>query len=90
MPTRFRGALSIAVSPDGRQIAATISRDDERESLGYQTGLVVWDVASGKVRELGQATTGVTFSPDGTRIAASMRNSLSYGLGKAEVGLWMP
>ena len=49
---------------------------------------MVWDVASGQFRDLGQAYTGVTFSPDGARVAASMRNRLSAGPGKPEVGVW--
>ena len=77
---RDRGgsAQSIAFSPDGLRIAATIGD-------GYRTGeLIVCDVASGKIRKLGQASTGVTFSPDGTRIAAWI-GSISQ---TAEVGLW--
>ncbi len=87
-PTGFSGALSITFSPAGRQVAATISRRDELESLGFHSELVVWDAASGKVRELGDAYTGVVFSPDGARIAASLRNNQSQGPGKPEVGVW--
>ncbi len=72
------GADSIAFSPDGLRIAATIG---DR----YTTGeLIVCDVASGKIRKLGQAFTGVTFSPDGTRIAAWIGSIAQT----AEVGLW--
>ena len=38
--------------------------------------------------ELGDAYTGVTFSPDGARIAAFLRNNQSPGPGKPEVGVW--
>jgi WD40 repeat protein len=45
-------------------------------------------VASGKFRELGPAYAGVTFSPDGARIAASLRDGLLLGPGMPEVGVW--
>ncbi len=87
-PTGATGASSIAFSPDGRQIAATIGRRDLLESRGFRFVLVVWDAASGKVRELGHAYTGVTFSPDGARIAAFMKDNVWHGPGTPEVGLW--
>jgi eukaryotic-like serine/threonine-protein kinase len=87
-PTGATAPSSIAFSPDGRQIAATIVRQDLLESRRLQYELVVWDVASGKVRELGHAYRGVTFSPDGARIAAFMRDNVWHGPGTPEVGLW--
>jgi WD40 repeat protein len=87
-PTGATDPSSIAFSPDGRQIAATIVRRDLLLSRRFQYELVVWDPASGKVRELGHAYTGVAFSPDGARIAASMRDSVLQGPGTPEVGLW--
>jgi WD40 repeat protein len=87
-PTGATGPFSIAFSPDGRQIAATIGRRDLLESRRFQYELVVWDAASGKVKELGHAYTGVAFSPDGARIAAFMRDNVWHGPGTPEVGLW--
>jgi WD40 repeat protein len=89
MPARATGAGSFAFSPDGRQIAATIGLRGQPESrMSITMELVVWDTASGKVREFGHASNCVTFSPDGARIAASMRSDLLLGPGMAEIGLW--
>ena len=72
------GSESLAFSPDGLRIAVTFGNR-------YRTAeLIVCDVASGKIRKLGQASTGVTFSLDGARIAALI-GSLTQ---TAEVGLW--
>ena len=88
-PTAGMGASSIAFSPDGRRIAATVSCRDLREPRELRVELVVWDAASGKVRELGHAHhRGVTFSPDGARIAAFMRDNVLHGPGTADIGLW--
>jgi WD40 repeat protein len=87
-PTWATGVSNIAFSPDGRRIAATIFCRDLPESRGYRFELVVWDAASGKVRELGHAYSGVAFSPDGARIAAFMRDNVLHGPGTPEVGLW--
>jgi WD40 repeat protein len=88
MPARATGAGSITFSPDSRQIAATIGFRAQPGPGAAQMELVLWDVASGKVRELGHASTSVTFSPDGARIAASMWSGLLQSPGMAEVGLW--
>jgi WD40 repeat protein len=81
IPTAGRGggASSVAFSPDGQRIAATI------ENFGRRRGeLIVCDVASGKIRTLGQASTSVTFSPDGSRVAAFIGSLIQT----PEVGLW--
>jgi serine/threonine protein kinase/WD40 repeat protein len=81
IPTDSPGFLasSVAFSPDGQRIAATM------DNVGRGRGdLIVCDVASGKIRSLGQAATGATFSPDGSRVAAFI-GSLTP---TPEVGLW--
>lgn len=65
-PGVWPGVWRVAVSPDGRLLAAGIGW---RES-----GLVVWETETGKevwrVAGLGQVT-GVAFSPDGKRVATA-------------------
>jgi WD40 repeat protein len=87
-PSGGTGCSSIVFSPDGRQIAATIFCRDLVDPPRFRSELVVWDTASGKVRELGNALRGATFSPDGARIAAFIRDSVLNGPGTPEVGLW--
>jgi WD40 repeat protein len=79
VPTAGRRASSIAFSPDGERIAATIQDFDH-----WHRELIVCDVASGTVRRLGQASTGVTFSRDGSRLAAFVGSILQT----PEIGLW--
>jgi WD40 repeat protein len=54
---------AIAFSPDGRLIAAAAT----------QKPLLLWDVASGNVRRIGESgiLRAVAFSPDGARVAAA-------------------
>ncbi len=77
-PTNF------AISPDGQRIAASIGFGRASGAGGpTRFGLVVWDVASGKLRKLTQDRVGnLAFSPDGSRIAGV------YGSRTPEVGLW--
>jgi WD40 repeat protein/serine/threonine protein kinase len=55
------GVFSVAFSPDGKRIAA---------SLPYFEAIGIWDVASGKAAATlrGQTAGSFAFSPDGTRI----------------------
>jgi len=69
---------SIAFSPDGQRIAATATNYYDRGEL------IVVDVASGKVANLGRAQGTVVFSPDGTRLAAFSALMPQA----AEVSLW--
>ncbi len=90
LPAGTFRAESVAFSPNGRQIAATIGRREGPDLRAFRFELVVWDVASGKVRELGEAFSSIVFSPDGSRIAATMRSSsrLLFGPGTPQIGLW--
>src|SRR5262249_17649943 len=54
----------VAFSPDGRRVAATISDIDNPGEL------IVCDLVSGGLMNLGHAGGSVTFSPDGTRLAS--------------------
>jgi WD40 repeat protein len=78
-PGEFISAADVAVSPDGKQIAAAVGSD----SRGKPAGLLVpdepaevrvWDVASGEVvQNLAGHLSGirkVAFSPDGKRLAS--------------------
>jgi WD40 repeat protein len=69
---------SVAFSPDGRRVAATIIVNDSPSEL------IVGDLVSGELMNLGHAGGFVTFSPDGTRLASYI------GLRReaAEVCLW--
>jgi WD40 repeat protein len=69
---------SVAFSPDGRRVAATIMVNDSPGEL------IVGDLVSGELMNLGHAGGSVTFSPDGARLASYI------GLRReaAEICLW--
>ena len=77
-------ATSLAFSPDGQRVAASIGfRSPSGTFDSTRSGLAVWDVASGRLKKVGQDRLGaIAFSPDGTRIAGV------YDSMTAEVGLW--
>jgi WD40 repeat protein len=68
----------VAFSPDGRRVAATIFDIDNPGEL------IVGDLVSGGLMNLGHAGGSVTFSPDGTRLASY----IGLRRGAAEVCLW--
>jgi WD40 repeat protein/serine/threonine protein kinase len=65
---RDRGFWHVAVSPDGRLIAATGGHDSEQVS----GGVTVWDVSTGQERAYltGHGARCVAFSPNGERLAS--------------------
>jgi WD40 repeat protein len=69
---------SVASSPDGRRVAATIT------DMDFRGELIVGDLVSGGLMNLGHARGSVTFSPDGTRLAAHIGSPAK----PVEVGLW--
>jgi len=68
----------VAFSPDGRRVAAVIT------DLDFRGELIVGDLVSGGLMNLGHARGSVTFSPDGTRLAAHIGSPARL----VEVGLW--
>ncbi len=83
-PGLVPAATSLAFSPDGLAVAASIAfRNPNRSGDASRDVLMVWDLASGKLRQLIRGQFGtVAFCPDGSRIAGV------YGSSAAEVGLW--
>jgi serine/threonine protein kinase len=77
------GALSMAISPDGKRLATGIGR-----TVGKPVGEVqVWDAQTGQVLLTFKGHTGgvksVAFSPDGKRLASG--SSTGQGLGEVQV-----
>ncbi len=83
-------ATSLAFSPDGQRVAASIVlRSSNGAGKTSRLILAVWDLASGKLRELVQNLVGtVAFSPDGSRITGVMGTGTLLAPMSAEVGLW--
>ena len=83
-------ATSLAFSPDGQRVAASIIlRDRNEPGSASRFSFVVWDVASGKIRQMVQDQVGtVAFSPDGSRLAGMIGSRVALASMSAEVGLW--
>lgn len=66
-----RGVTEIALSPDGKMLAAEeIWR--ENDSKDFKRGVALWDVAAGKIiRDLSVTAYTMAFSPDGKTLAVS-------------------
>jgi WD40 repeat protein len=80
--------MRVAFSPDGTRLAAVFTRLAWREEADSVSELKVWDAVTGN--ELftlpggSHAFTGVTFSPDGKRLATAAASRT----GEGEVKLW--
>jgi serine/threonine protein kinase/WD40 repeat protein len=77
--------MSLAFSPDGQRVVASVAFRNSNRMIGEasRSVLAVWDVGSGKLKQVTRGEFGeLAFSPDGSRIASV------YGSIAAEVGLW--
>jgi WD40 repeat protein len=89
-------AESVAFSPDGKALAVACGAPDVvAAQKGEGDRVLLWDVASGRVRARLQGHAGnvcaVAFSPDGTLATASVvpsRNPRQPNAGTGEVRLW--
>ncbi|HLG16295.1 MAG TPA: WD40 repeat domain-containing protein [Blastocatellia bacterium] len=74
--TREKSVYSVALSPDGRTLAAGVS--EESEGLWADATVKLWDVASGKelraLRGHAEPVDALAFSPDGALLATGSRD----------------
>jgi serine/threonine protein kinase/WD40 repeat protein len=83
-------ADSLAFSPDGRAVAASIYlRSPGSGPSTPRKCLAVWDIATGKIIQRMPDRSGtIVFSPDGSRIACVYGSSSIPVSAAAQVGLW--
>ncbi len=86
-------ADSLAFSPDGQRVAASIFLRSPGGPMSQLSKprmcLAVWDLATGKlIQRLPDRSGTLVFSPDGSRIACVYGSATMPAAASAEVGLW--
>jgi WD40 repeat protein len=76
-----RGVTHIALSPDGKTLAAVeVWRGNDGKQV--KSGIVLWDVASGEVRgEIPDKNGSLAFAPDGKTLAIAGQGVLLWDVG---------